>query len=190
MGDVHEENNYVILICFLTILAVSCKAKTESADQNRYVEEKTQITDFVFSEQYGDLIDSYTIAAGDTYSLYRKEQDGKYSFTVTKRPDSGASEEIIPLQLDETVGYLFISADFSGNILLADTNVLYLFADGTGSCYLNFPAWAAGGLVVTKDNTVICQTFSDSPYYIFDLSDGKKKGVFLEQDFLFEQGEC
>ena len=174
----------------LTTLLTSCATGSEPTVNSRYAEEKNERTEITFSEKFGDLLDSYTTETGDIYSLYCREQNEKHSYIITKRSQNSDNEESIPLQLDETVNYLFLCADSEGTILLADTTTLYVFRNGEERSSLNFPAWAAGGVLITDNHSVICQTFYDSSYYIFDLATGTRKGTFLEKDFLFEQGNC
>lgn len=179
----------LLQIFLLAMLVISCGAQPTPTTPNRYTEKKTELPASFFSEEYGNLLDSHTIENGDTYALYCQKQDGQNSFTVTKQVKDSLSAKPLPLQFEESASYLFICADSSGNILLGDTTTLYLFKNESGESYQSFPAWPAGGMVITDDNAVICQTFSDSPYYILDLSTGSNKGIFLEKEFLFEQGK-
>lgn len=181
---------FILFIFFLSAFIISCGTKPTPESQRKYTEEKSTAPASFFSEEYGSLLDSHTTDNGDIYSLYRKKQDEKNLFTVTRKNNNDPIEEVIPLSLDETVHYLFICADSNGNILLADTTALYLFTTDAGSSFLSIPAWAPGGMIITDNNTVICQASSDSPYHLFDLSTGSDKGIFLEKDFLFEQGKC
>ncbi len=175
-------------IFFLSILTVSCGIKQEPITPKQYVEEKTEKSTSFLNEEYGRLLDSCILDNGDTYALYCKKQDGEDTFTVTKQLKDSLSVKIIPLQCEESVSWLFICADTSGNILVGDTVTLYLFNE-SGEFFQKFPAWPAGGMIITDDQAVICQNYSDSPYYIFDLSTGANKGVFLEKEFLFSQGK-
>lgn len=175
-------------IFFLSILTVSCGIKQEPITPKQYVEEKTEKTTSFLNEEYGRLLDSCILDNGDTYALYCKKQDGEDTFTVTKQLKDSISVKMIPLQCEESVSWLFICADTSGNILVGDTVTLYLFNE-FGEFFHKFPAWPAGGMIITDDQAVICQNYSDSPYYIFDLSTGANKGVFLEKEFLFSQGK-
>lgn len=54
----------------------------------------------------------------------------------------------------------------------------------------DFTSWPQGGVLFTHEGTAICQAYSDSPYYIFDLNTGKNTGIYLEKDMLFENGNC
>lgn len=199
MGDAGMERKIPVImkkwrtqtvIVLFALWMTSCGRDTEPVVDCRYAETKTERTQSVFSGEYGELRDSYTDSRGETYSLYCREQGEEKRFAVTRHPRESTQEQTIALQLDESANYRFVSADSAGNILLADFTTLYVFRNGAESSAISFPAWALGGMLPTEDNAVICQTYGDSPYYIFDLSTGASRGIYLETDFLFGQGSC
>lgn len=142
-----------------------------------------------FSEN-GSLIASCTVETGESYFLYCEDLEGVRSFTVIKRSQDRDTGEVLSLQTEEGTVYRSICADAAGNVMLGDSTTLYIFKKGTGELSQSFQAWIQGGLLLTDDNAVICQTYKDSPYYVFDLTTGVNRGIFLEKDFLFAKGSC
>lgn len=179
---------FLFSILFLTVLLISCSTAPKFIADNSYSEKKEKIKES-HSEKYGDLLDSYT-ALDDIYSLYCSRQDEQCTYTITKSTRNNDNEQLIPLELDESINFLFIRADMYGDILLSDTTTVYVFKNGETYTSLSFPAWSAGGMLITNENFLICQAFKDSAYYLFSLSTGERKGTFLDTDFLFEQGKC
>lgn len=180
---------FLFPILFLTILLTSCSAASKSIPDNLYSEEKIKQARELLSGKYGELLDSYTVA-GDTYSLYCSRQNENNTYTVTKCTLNSDNEQLLPLALEESVNYLFICADAKGDILLSDTTTVYVFQSGETLSSLSLPTWSAGGMLITSDNLLVCQTFNNSAYFLFNLSTGDKQGTFLDTDFLFEQGTC
>lgn len=168
---------FLFPILFLTILLTSCSAASKFIPDNLYSEEKIERTKESFSGKYGELLDSYTVA-GDTYSLYCSRQDENNTYTVTKCMLNSDNEQLLPLALEESVNYLFICADAKGDILLSDTTTVYVFQSGETLSSLSIPTWSAGGMLITSDNLLVCQTFNNSAYFLFNLSTGDKQGTF------------
>ncbi len=179
----------LIAALFLTSLILSsCGNESAPSKQLQYVELKMKLETPVLITEYGELLDSHTNSNGETYFLYCLTQEDERTFTVTRQNANEIDQKIVPLAFDETVHFLFICADASGNIMLSGTNISYVYKNESYEPCQTFPSWPVGGMIATDDNTVICQVYSDSPYYIFDLSTGKSQGTFLDKEFLFEQG--
>ncbi len=174
---------------FLTMFILSSCGKNPMPEKPlHYVELKMKLEAPVSITEYGNLLDSCTNSNGETYFLYCLIQDEEKTFTVTRQNANELTQKVVPLAFDETVYFLFICADMAGNIILSDTNISYVYKNGSYEASQSFPSWPVGGMIATDDNTVICQVYADSPYYIFDLSTGTHKGIFLDKEFLFEQG--
>lgn len=176
-------------VMLFIVLLTSC-GTAEKTVTYQYQEKKTVRQEEAYLEEYGTPFDTCAAEMGVSYSLYRKidMQTQEKLFTVMKTEPESNTSEVVPLDLDENVTYLFVRAGTSGEILLNDSTTLYVYSMETGECIQSFQAWGAGGMVVTEDNCVICQTGKETPYYKFSLSTGENRGIYLEEAFLFEQG--
>lgn len=148
-------------VIVFSILLISCGNTSSSESHLQYIEEKIELPVSSFSEIHGTLIDFYTTSNGNTFFLYHKTQDDVNAYTITKQLSNSMLEEQIPLQIDPDKNYRFIVVDSFENIFLADTTTLYSF---NNEAPVDFPIWALGGMIITDDNSVICQTYHDSPY--------------------------
>ncbi|MBR1853828.1 MAG: carbohydrate ABC transporter substrate-binding protein [Lachnospiraceae bacterium] len=180
-----------MFLLFLSVFLIACADHRNTSDEViRYVEERTILaTDFT-SEERGELLSSAATTEGDMYFLYRKNAEDGQRYTVTKKGQNSDVEEEVALSLEASVPYLFICVDENGNIMLADTATLYVYPVGEEDCTQSFAVWASGGLVPTNNNGIICQTYDQSAYFIYDCMTGDNRGVYLDRDFLFGQGTC
>lgn len=173
----------------------TARSADSSAPVIHYQEEKTTYekefpyTDF--SEKYGTLINYSTDStSGDTVFLYREEAslsttpfDYKYHVIQYKKP--AASYEESSLIFPENALLLSICMSPDGYLLLFDSAVAYVYPPGNETHTLSFPALFKYGILFSESDTLICRSYLDSGYSVYNLKSGKSTGIYLEKDFLF-----
>jgi len=184
----------LLIFNFSILLLAACSPKDEQAVTYWYRQEKTEIvasesTYKDFSGVYGRLYDQHTDSIGDVYFLYCNEEQQVREYHVIHYSQNSGRYEELPMHPDNTPAICFIRSAPGDTVILYDTLKAYFYRPDSDTPYAEAPAWPKGGILFTDDGAVICQTYSNSPYYIFDMTTGDKTGTFLEADFLFEAGK-
>lgn len=166
----------------------------DSAEDYRYREERAayeaKAPDKLPQEDYGELADNCTTAAGDIFYLFQTDhsqvQDQPdFEYRIVRYGSDTQRFEEIPLVVSPELYIEKILVSEAGDILLFDWKRAYVYKKGASEPSVDFPAFFMGGAIFLDETRVACKAHVSSAYLVFDIMSGEKTEELLNADFLY-----
>lgn len=178
------------LLFIITVFLSACGAVSKEEPLVQCREEREAYLQEELPEEYnkiGQCI-SYSVRQDGKVYLLHYSQDREDFCVTLYSPEESTYTPLEFTALEEDMGFVKIAVGGDGTVILMTMVKMYLHHPEELEYYASSAALPSGGLWFPTESEMVCQGYYELPYYVIDLTTGKKKDIFLDTDFLWQKG--